>query len=73
MIEIEPLKITKSCYKMLRFKFNGKVMGCSDTLVINDIKPTEYLKIMVNENGNIEIWTEDCNGKEININWEKTE
>lgn len=73
MIEIEPLKQTRSCYKMLRFKFNGKIMGCGDTLVINDVKSTEYLKIMVHENGNIEVWTEDVEGNETNINWEKKE
>ena len=70
MIEIKPLKQTMSGYKMLEFKHNGKVVGGGDTLILNDIKPTEYLKIMVNENGNIEIWTEDEEGKEQNINWE---
>ena len=48
-------------------------MGCGDTLVINDVKSTEYLKIMVHENGNIEVWTEDVEGNETNINWEKKE
>lgn len=73
MIEIQPLKQTISGYKMCKFKLNGKIMGGGDTLTLNDIKPTEYLKIMVNENGNIELWTEDIEGNETNINWEKKE
>lgn len=69
MIEIKPTKQTISGYKMLKFKLNGKIMGGGDTLTLNDIKPTEYLKIMVNENGNIEVWTEDGKGNETQINW----
>ena len=69
MITIKPTKLTMSGYKMLKFKLNGKEMGDGDTLTLTDINPTEYLKIMVNENGNIEVWTEDIEGNETKINW----
>lgn len=73
MITIKPLKRTFSGYKILKFYMDGKEMGSGDTLNIKDIEPTEYLKIMVNENGNIDVWTEDIEGNETNINWEKKE
>lgn len=69
MIKIKPLKLTKSSYKMLKFYFDDKEVGIGDTLIINDVKPTEYLKLMIHENGYIEIWTEDIDGKETKINW----